>query len=82
MARAAIADAELKLNKKVLPEQSWVIGDTPNDIYCARAVGAKVVAVATGDFTREELAEQNPDLLFDDLSNWPELLTHWQAGPR
>src|SRR5437773_2625740 len=30
-----------------------VIGDTPLDILCARAVGAKVLAVATGGYTLE-----------------------------
>jgi phosphoglycolate phosphatase-like HAD superfamily hydrolase len=34
-----------------------VIGDTPRDIACARADGVRVVAVATGSFSAEELAE-------------------------
>jgi phosphoglycolate phosphatase len=50
------------------PMQFIVIGDTPNDILCARAFGAKAVAVATGkNHPREELAEYEPDFLFDDL---------------
>ncbi len=35
------------------PEHIVVIGDTPRDIACARAFGAKVLAVATGAATRE-----------------------------
>lgn len=50
------------------PEQVWVIGDTPADVQCARAVGAKVMAVATGRYTFDELAATNPDALFNDLS--------------
>jgi phosphoglycolate phosphatase-like HAD superfamily hydrolase len=46
-----------------------VIGDTPRDIACARAGGAQVVAVATGQFTRAMLAEHQPDLLLEDLSD-------------
>jgi phosphoglycolate phosphatase len=46
-----------------------VVGDTPRDIACARAGGARVVAVATGNFPREELAAHHPDALFDDLSD-------------
>jgi phosphoglycolate phosphatase len=34
-----------------------VIGDTPRDIACARADGVRCVAVATGPFTRTQLAK-------------------------
>ncbi len=51
-----------------------VIGDTPADVRCARAVGAVAVAVATGRPTREELAAARPDLLVESLVDWPELL--------
>jgi phosphoglycolate phosphatase len=47
----------------------FVIGDTPHDIACGKAFGAKTVAVATGNFNREQLAAHQPDYLFDDLSN-------------
>jgi phosphoglycolate phosphatase-like HAD superfamily hydrolase len=55
----------------------WVIGDTPLDVQCARAIEAKVVAVATGWHPIEELAEHNPDYLFADLSEAEELLRVW-----
>ena len=32
----------------VPPERIWVVGDTPLDVQCARAIGAKALAVATG----------------------------------
>ena len=31
-------------------DETWVIGDTPRDLACARAVGARCVLVATGHF--------------------------------
>ena len=31
-----------------------VIGDTPHDIACGKAIGARTIAVATGNFTREQ----------------------------
>ncbi|HET7585794.1 MAG TPA: HAD hydrolase-like protein [Gemmatimonadaceae bacterium] len=37
-----------------------VIGDTPADIACARAVGARAVGVATGRYSVEELAAHAP----------------------
>lgn len=50
-------------------DRVFVIGDTPHDIDCGRAFGAKTVAVATGNFSREMLAAHKPEFLFDDLSN-------------
>jgi phosphoglycolate phosphatase-like HAD superfamily hydrolase len=51
------------------PAQTFVIGDTPRDIKAARAIGARAVAVATGNYTAAALAEHNPDLLYEDLSD-------------
>ena len=55
-------------------ERCLVIGDTPNDISCARAVGAKALAVATGKFSIEELREHQPDFLLPDLTDIPGFL--------
>jgi phosphoglycolate phosphatase-like HAD superfamily hydrolase len=38
-------------------ERTVIIGDTPRDIMCARADGAKVVAVATGPYRAEDLRD-------------------------
>jgi phosphoglycolate phosphatase len=46
-----------------------VIGDTPADIECARSVGARTVAVATGRYSVEELAEHEPAAVLRDLSD-------------
>jgi phosphoglycolate phosphatase-like HAD superfamily hydrolase len=51
------------------PERIYVLGDTPHDITCARAIGAKAVAIATGQYQRAQLAEYAPDFLFDDLGD-------------
>lgn len=56
------------------PENIYVLGDTPHDIDCGRAFGAKTVAIATGNFTREQLASHAPDFLFGDLSNVDEVI--------
>jgi phosphoglycolate phosphatase-like HAD superfamily hydrolase len=44
-------------------DEVLVVGDTPLDIECARAIGAKVVAVATGGFKSRELGPHKPDWL-------------------
>jgi phosphoglycolate phosphatase-like HAD superfamily hydrolase len=56
-----------------LPEQVDVIGDTGHDIACGKVFGARTVAVATGSWSREQLAEHEPDFLFDDLANVDEV---------
>jgi phosphoglycolate phosphatase len=50
-------------------ERVWVIGDTPHDIVCGRAFGARTLAVATGRYTPEELRAENPDAVFADFSD-------------
>jgi len=58
------------LGANLRPEQFIVIGDTPNDIACARHFGARVVAVATGRIhTFEDLRGFKPDALLRDLSD-------------
>ena len=50
------------------PDHFIVIGDTPNDVACARHFGAKVLALATGRIhSREELVACKPDALLPDL---------------
>ena len=56
------------LGAALQPEQFIVIGDTPNDIACARHFGARVVAVATGRMhSQEDLLALEPDALLPDL---------------
>lgn len=52
------------------PDHFIVIGDTPNDIDCARHFGARAVAVGTGRFySREEILACEPDAILRDLSD-------------
>ena len=46
-----------------------MIGDTPRDIECGKAIGARTVAIATGNYSRAQLSDHNPDFLLDDLSD-------------
>ncbi len=51
-----------------------VIGDTGHDIACGKILGARTIAVATGSWTREQLAQHEPDFLFDDFSDVDEVI--------
>jgi phosphoglycolate phosphatase len=58
------------LNLDLQPSQFIVIGDTPNDISCAKHFGAKSVAVATGRmYSADDLLACEPDALLPDLSD-------------
>lgn len=62
------------------PDRVFVIGDTPHDIACGKAIGARTVAVATGGYRKEELARHEPSHLCDDLSDVDGFL-NWIANP-
>ena len=51
-----------------------VVGDTPHDVACARAVGATPVGVATGGFTAEQLRESGAEIVFENLAEPAEFL--------
>jgi len=48
-------------------DAAYVIGDTPLDIEHGRAAGARTIAVASGSYSTEALAEYKPDLLVKSL---------------
>ena len=46
-----------------------IIGDTPADIDCTRAIGARAIAVATGRYSVDELSSHGPVAVFPDLTD-------------
>jgi phosphoglycolate phosphatase len=74
VAREALAAVQATVGAHCTADCVWVIGDTPLDVRCARAIGARVAAVATGLHSCDELAPTNPDLLLSDLSDATPLL--------
>lgn len=69
-ARSSIATRALALARSTGPVADggvFVVGDTPHDIECANAIGAKTIAVATGGYTIEELRPHRPWRAFDTL---------------
>ena len=58
------------LQLDLAPEQFVIIGDTPNDIDCARHFGARALAVGTGRlYNAEDIRECKPDAFVADLSD-------------
>ena len=51
------------------PGNIFIIGDTPHDIACAKAIHARSVGVATGRYSRAALEAAGADFVFDDLAD-------------
>ncbi|MFL6138909.1 MAG: HAD family hydrolase [Frankiaceae bacterium] len=69
----AVARAELRYGRRFPPERTWVIGDTPLDLACARAGGVRCLLVATGHHPYDELAATGADAVVHDLRSTVEL---------
>ncbi len=72
--RIALERAQRMTGTNYSPAQIVIIGDTEHDIRCARTIEARSIAVATGNFTMEELARHNPDALFRNFAETDKVL--------
>jgi phosphoglycolate phosphatase len=66
IARNAMALARFRFGP-VESERVYVVGDTPHDIRCGQAIGARVIAVATGGYSVEDLRPLEPWWLLEQL---------------
>ena len=70
--RNCIAEAARKrgseaFGRSLIGDEIVVIGDTLHDIRCGQSIGAKVLAVGTGEFGRAKLLECNPTWAVDHV---------------
>jgi phosphoglycolate phosphatase-like HAD superfamily hydrolase len=56
------------IGDKLRGEEILVVGDTPHDIDCARAIEARTLAVGTGGAGLAELKAHHPTWLVEDLT--------------
>jgi phosphoglycolate phosphatase-like HAD superfamily hydrolase len=75
----ALRRAKEKFNIQPNHDAVYVIGDTPRDIHCAQPHGAVAIAVATGEYSVEELRAERPDFLFEDLSEVEKVVEIFRA---
>jgi phosphoglycolate phosphatase len=68
IAAAARERGRRLLGQKLRGEEILVVGDTPHDIRCGKFIGAKVLAVATGGATLDELKDHPADRAVEDLT--------------
>jgi phosphoglycolate phosphatase len=67
LTRRAIARAAALDGGSVSPARCLVVGDTPLDVQAAHGADAVAVAVASGHFSRAELADAGADFVLDSL---------------
>jgi phosphoglycolate phosphatase-like HAD superfamily hydrolase len=67
IARIAMERGTRVLDEALQGDEVLVIGDTPLDVKCGRAIGARVLAVATGGTTFEDLLATKADWIARDL---------------
>jgi len=65
----AIDRAQAKTGRDFHKRRTWIIGDTPRDIRCARAAGIRALAVGTGSFTAPQLRNAGADHALDTLAD-------------
>ncbi len=65
----ALERAASHAGRSFSPAETLVIGDTPKDIACAHAIGARCLAVATGRFSKKELELHGGDHVVESLED-------------
>lgn len=72
LAKAAFQKLYIQ-NPQIKPEEVLIIGDTPHDIQCAQAIGARCLIILSGSFYEEaELQTYNPWKIIAELPANPE----------
>lgn len=66
IARLALERAQLLVGDGEL-DRMYVIGDTPHDIWCGQAIGARTIAIATGSYSLEDLRSHHPWMALEQL---------------
>jgi phosphoglycolate phosphatase len=65
----AVERARALTGRSFAGDEIVVIGDTPSDVTCGRALGVRAVAVATGSYDRRALADAGAHVVLDDLGD-------------
>lgn len=73
-AGTGIREAETYYGVKFEKEYIYIIGDSIYDIECAKKIGATSIGVATGFAEYDLLKSREPDFLYEDLSDWENLI--------
>lgn len=67
VAHRAVEVARERVGAAYSPDLAFVIGDTPSDVRCGKAIGARTIAVATGAYSAEQLRDHEPWAVIDEI---------------
>lgn len=70
----AAGRAEPHFGRRPAGREVVIIGDTPADVTCGRAIAARAIGVATGSYTVEALDDAGAHRAFADLSDTERVL--------
>jgi phosphoglycolate phosphatase len=73
LTRIALARAGTVSGGALEPPSAVSVGDTPRDVEAGHGAGIRVVGVATGDYSVEQLAGAGADFVLATLRDWPRL---------
>ena len=76
LSRIALQRARDMWNPALCPGNTVVIGDTPRDVDCGLAIGARTLAVATGSFSSSQLAKAGANRVVIDLTDTDEIVSY------
>ena len=60
-------------------QQCWIVGDTPRDLLCAKALGIRCALVGTGRHTVDSMAGLGADVVIANLGDAQELFDLWNV---
>ncbi len=69
LTRIAVEKGRALAGEPLADEAAYVIGDTIFDVRCGKQAGARVIGVATGNTTADELQAEEPFALLDNLAD-------------
>lgn len=81
IAHRALDRATVRLGRAPRSEETYVIGDTPHDVACGEAIGARTIAVASGTYSCDQLAAHDPWWLLDELPPFELLAERLELSP-
>jgi len=70
----AMERAARRLGRRFSTGEVWIVGDTPEDVRCARSSGVRCLAVATGGYGVDELREHGAHRVAATLERVPEVV--------
>ena len=76
----SVKKIESKYCEPVEAADIMLVGDTPLDVKCAKAVGCRVVAVATGNYAMEDLKAHDPDIVCESLEEATDYMRYFLSG--